>query len=94
MAQPVWRTCVGCRRIREQGVLVRLTIDPRGGLVVNPRVPHGRGAYLCPSLPCFAMAWKRRAFSRVFQRDLSGLAEAEVRGRFEAELDRRGITAA
>jgi len=49
MVRPVLRTCVGCRQIREQPALVRITADPSGGVVVvPPRAPKapGRGAYL------------------------------------------------
>jgi predicted RNA-binding protein YlxR (DUF448 family) len=93
---PVLRTCVGCRGIQEQRVLVRLTIDPAGGMLVNsppaPKAP-GRGAYLCPSLLCFGKAWHRKAFARALRRELPGLDEAAVRRNFEAELRRRGAIA-
>lgn len=93
MRRPVLRTCVGCRQIREQQALVRLTADPAGGVMVNPpQAPKapGRGAYLCPSLVCFEKAWRRRAFSRAFRRELPGVDEATLRERFEAELRRQG----
>lgn len=89
MGHPVLRTCVGCRRVRGQGELVRLTVDPAGGLVVGlpggPRL-QGRGAYLCPSLTCLEKAWHRKVFARAFRRQLPGLDAATVRGRFEAVL--------
>ena len=93
MVRPVLRTCVGCRQIREQPALVRITADPSGGVVVvPPRAPKapGRGTYLCPSLPCLEKAWYRRAFRRA----LPGLDEVALRERFEAELRRRGVIAA
>lgn len=97
MGRPVLRTCVGCRQIREQQALVRMTADPSGGVRVGPpRAPKapGRGAYLCPALPCLEKAWHRRAFPRAFRRALPGLDEAALRERFEAELRRRGVIAA
>ncbi len=97
MARPVLRTCVGCRRIREQPALVRITVDPSGGMRVDPpRAPKapGRGAYLCPSLPCLEKAWHRRVFPRAFRRALPGLDEAALRERLEAALQRQGVIAA
>jgi len=51
------RTCVACRSARPQRELVRLAARD-GRLVLDPsfREP-GRGAYLCPSQPC----WERAA---------------------------------
>ncbi len=91
------RGSFGCRRIQEQPALVRITADPSGGVRVDaPRAPKapGRGAYLCPSLPCLEKAWHRRVFPRAFRRELPGLSEATVRGSFEAELRRRGVVSA
>lgn len=96
MDRPVLRMCVGCRRVREQRELVRMTTDPAAGVVVNPpRRPTapGRGAYLCPSVACLEKAWSRKVFSRAFRRELPGLREDVVRARFEAELERRGVLA-
>ncbi len=94
MARPVFRTCVGCRSIQEQRGLVRITAGPAGNVIVNPRPRQGRGAYLCPSLACFEKAWRRRVFSRALRQELSDLDEAALRGRFEAELRRRGAVGA
>ena len=95
-SHPVRRTCVGCRRVWEQRVLIRLSVDPWGGMVVQPprgRKAPGRGAYVCPSLVCFGNAWRRRAFARALRRELPGLDEGAVRRAFEAELRRRGAIA-
>ncbi|MBI2114049.1 MAG: YlxR family protein [candidate division NC10 bacterium] len=94
MARPVLRTCVGCRRIREQRTLVRITADPSGGVRVDAPKAPGRGAYLCASLPCLEKAWHRRVFPRAFRRALPGLDEAALRERFGAALQRRGVIAA
>lgn len=87
------RTCVGCRTVRDQRALVRLTADAEGNLLVNPRRTHGRGAYVCPSTACLAEAWRRRAISRALRRDLPGMIEAMVREQFGMELRRRGLAA-
>lgn len=94
MDRPVLRTCVGCRQVRERRGLVRISIDPAGGVMVSGKGVQkapGRGAYLCPSLACLEKAWQRRVFPRAFRRALPGLDEAGLRGRFEAELRRRGV---
>jgi predicted RNA-binding protein YlxR (DUF448 family) len=94
MARSVLRTCVGCRRVREQEGLVRITAHPAGHMIVHPRrAPRapGRGAYLCPSLSCLEQAWRRKVFSRALRREHQGLDEAGMRARFEAELRSRGV---
>jgi len=90
----ILRTCIGCRRMCDRRELVRLAVDPREGLIVNPVRMQGRGAYLCPSLGCLEKAWRRKVLPRAFRREMPGLDEAIVRRRFEAELQRRGILAA
>lgn len=94
MGRAVLRTCVGCRRVRDQRELVRLAVNPVEGLVVSPlsaSKPPGRGAYVCPSLVCLQKAWHRKGFPRAFRREVPGLDEAAIRERFEAELRRRPI---
>ncbi|WP_110944814.1 YlxR family protein [Streptomyces niger] len=61
------RTCVGCRERAAKGDLLRIvmidgecTPDPRGTL-------PGRGAYVHPTLVCFDLAVRRRAFPRAFR---------------------------
>lgn len=63
MSIPV-RTCVACRRRKEQHALVRLAVAPRAGgtdaVVVDPeRRQPGRGAYVCPRRACLEGALRR-----------------------------------
>ena len=60
------RTCVGCRRRRGQGELVRLAKDRDRVVMARPGAP-GRGAYLCPAVKCLEAADKKRAFARAFR---------------------------
>jgi hypothetical protein len=60
------RTCVGCRRRRGQGELVRL-VQEQGRAVAAPPGAPGRGAYLCPEVKCLEAAEKKRAFARAFR---------------------------
>ncbi len=91
MARPILRTCVGCWKRQQQQALVRITMNSSGDVAVNPRRPHGRGAYLCPSLACLARAWDRQAFWRAFRRKSPGLEVGALRALFEEELRRRGV---
>ena len=64
---PVIRTCVGCKERAVKSSLLRVVAV---GSVVQPdpqaRLP-GRGAYLHPSLECFELARRRRAFPRALR---------------------------
>jgi predicted RNA-binding protein YlxR (DUF448 family) len=91
MGRAVLRTCVGCRKRQEQQALVRIVLGPAGDVVVNPRRPQGRGAYLCPSVACFTRARDRQALARAFRVKLPGLEAGALRARFEEELRRRGV---
>ena len=91
MNRPVLRTCVGCRQVRDRRELVRLACDPVEGLIVNALQTPGRGAYVCPSMACLQMAWRRKVFLRAFRREVPRLQESIVFKRFETELRRRSI---
>lgn len=62
------RTCVGCRRRRAQGELVRCTLGPAGPVV--SRTAPGRGAWLCSSA-CLDTAIRRRAFDRAWRQPVT-----------------------
>ena len=77
------RTCLGCRRVRDKGMLVRL-VRTAEGLVVADRAgtAHGRGAYLCGDETCVARGLQRGRLTHAFKMSSEagrGLAE-EVRG--------------
>ncbi|MFH8984523.1 YlxR family protein [Streptomyces varsoviensis] len=76
------RTCVGCRERTAKSELLRIvavegacTPDPRGTL-------PGRGAYVHPTVVCYDLAVRRRAFPRAlrYQGDQGPLDTARVRG--------------
>ena len=76
---PVMRTCVGCKERAVKSSLLRVVAV---GNAIQPdpqaRLP-GRGAYLHPSLACFELARRRRAFPRALRTagplSLASLAE-------------------
>lgn len=65
------RTCIGCRRRRPQGELVRLR-RAAGGVALDlpDRRGPGRGAYVCANMRCWELARKRRSLARALR--LSG----------------------
>ena len=61
------RTCVGCKARAAKSSLLRLVVAG-DGIVPDPQARQpGRGAYLHPSLECFELAQRRRAFTRAFR---------------------------
>src|SRR5215475_15116487 len=61
------RTCVGCKERAAKSSLLRLVVAG-DGIVPDPQARQpGRGAYLHPSLECFELAQRRRAFSRALR---------------------------
>src|SRR5215469_3029518 len=61
------RTCVGCKERTAKSSLLRLVVAG-GEIVPDPQARQpGRGAYLHPSLACFELAQRRRAFSRALR---------------------------
>lgn len=73
------RSCIGCRKKRPQGELVRFVLGPDGRLLVDYRQQlPGRGAYTCPEPDCIAAAVRRRQFSRAFRRQLEALDAATL----------------
>lgn len=66
------RTCIGCRERSAKRELLRVTLgeDTSGLLAVvpDPRgTAPGRGAHLHPTLACFELAERRRAFPRALR---------------------------
>nr|WP_282580342.1 YlxR family protein [Nocardioides sp. InS609-2] len=77
------RTCIGCRERAIKSELVRIVIgtDTVGqpAAVPDPAgTAPGRGAHLHPTIECFELAVRRRAFSRAL-RAREGLATTPVR---------------
>lgn len=62
------RTCVSCRKVLDQDLLVRYVLSPQGAAVVDyrRRLP-GRGAYTCLDRQCLENAVKRGQLSRALK---------------------------
>lgn len=69
-ADPV-RTCIGCRQRAAKRELVRVTAVIRHGQsVVEPDADGaapGRGAHLHPTIECYDLAVRRKAFARALR---------------------------
>jgi predicted RNA-binding protein YlxR (DUF448 family) len=66
------RTCVGCRTRATRSELLRVIAgtdsDGRPAVVPDPaRTAPGRGAHVHPTLECYALAERRRAFTRALR---------------------------
>ncbi|MEO5852957.1 MAG: YlxR family protein [Nocardioides sp.] len=77
-AQGPVRTCVGCRERAAKSELVRVVagsdVDGRPAVVPDPAATApGRGAHLHPTIRCYELAVRRRAFARAL-RSGAGLA--------------------
>jgi len=69
MRTPPSRTCLGCRRARPKGALVRLVRLPNGTVVVDPSAhAAGRGAYVCPEAACVERALNRGRLTHAFRK--------------------------
>ena len=80
------RTCVGCRKRAAKRELLRVTVgsDVYGHPAVVPDpegTAPGRGAHLHPTVECFELAVRRRAFARALRYlgEGRGLETAPVR---------------
>ncbi|ABL82693.1 MULTISPECIES: YlxR family protein [unclassified Nocardioides] len=76
------RTCVGCRKRAAKNELVRVTVgsDAHGHPAVVPdpaATAPGRGAHLHPTMECYDLAVRRKAFGRAL-RVTTGLSSAPV----------------
>lgn len=68
------RTCVGCKARAAKSSLLRL-VAAGNGIVPDPQARQpGRGAYVHPSLACFELAQRRKAFPRALR--VSGSLDA------------------
>lgn len=66
------RKCVGCNEQFEKKVLIRLVKNNEGEVSLDlTGKKNGRGAYLCRNKNCLELAFKKRAFERALETDLS-----------------------
>lgn len=66
------RTCVGCRKRAAKRELLRVTVgsdaDGHPAVTPDPRgTAPGRGAHLHPTIECYDLAVRRKAFARALR---------------------------
>jgi hypothetical protein len=82
---PSERTCVSCRKKGIKGELIKLANTPQGVIIdYSERLP-GRGAYVCPEMPCIEKGLKEGSLSRAFKES----AKPPRLEDFVAELDQK-----
>ena len=81
------RKCSGCGEMKPKKELIRVVRSPEGEIALDlTGRKAGRGAYVCPSLPCLQAARKAHRLERSF-----GCAiPSEVYDRMEQELMQDG----
>jgi predicted RNA-binding protein YlxR (DUF448 family) len=66
------RTCVSCRTTGEKRGLLRVVRQPDGTVLFDPTGKRsGRGAYVCASAACIALAEKQRRLARSLKVEIS-----------------------
>ena len=62
------RSCIACRKVLDQSLLVRYVLSPQGEVLVDyGRKLPGRGGYTCCDIGCLTNAVKRKQFERIFK---------------------------
>lgn len=69
------RTCIGCRRKKEQNQLLRVSRSSDQQFSISEKGRFGRGAYMCKEWSCITQATKRERLSRALR---SKVSEAEL----------------
>lgn len=77
------RMCLGCGEMKPKKELIRAVKSPEGEISIDlTGKKAGRGAYICKSAECFALARKARKLERTFSCKIS----EEVYDEMEKEL--------
>lgn len=76
------RMCVGCQATRPKKELIRIVRTPEGEIDVDPTgKKNGRGAYICPSLECLALAVKTKKLEKALDHVLGEEVIQKLRDR-------------
>ncbi len=78
------RQCMGCRERKEKRAMIRVVRCTDGEIRLDfSGKLNGRGAYVCPDLPCLAKAKKSRSLERCLETPIP----EEVYNRLEKEME-------
>jgi len=62
------RKCTGCLEMKNKKELIRIVRTDTNDFVIDATGKQsGRGAYICPQLPCFERAYKQKGLERSFK---------------------------
>jgi hypothetical protein len=76
------RTCVSCRATGEKRGLLRVVRQPDGTVIFDPTGKRsGRGAYVCASETCIALAAKQKRLERSLKAEVSQVVFDELHAR-------------
>ena len=64
------RTCIACRRKKNQNDMIRVCKFNGIVIVEKQHSPFGRGAYICNSKDCVELVIKKRLLNRAFKANL------------------------
>lgn len=79
------RTCVGCRKRRPPGELLRFTVSGETVVLSTGKDRgKGRGCYVCPTEKCIEIAMRTKAVSRALRSHVTSLpSKEELLGKVE-----------
>jgi predicted RNA-binding protein YlxR (DUF448 family) len=84
------RSCIGCRKVLDQAMLVRYVLSPQGEIVVDyGRKLPGRGVYTCIERACIERAVKRQQFDRAFKGRNQTPRSADLLAALGGQIERR-----
>lgn len=84
------RTCIGCRRRRPAGEMIRLGAVGNMAMISCRRDNlSGRGCYVCPHERCIEAALKRGRLEKALRRPIT---EAPSKEGLLGRLERKGVT--
>ena len=74
------RTCIGCRERAAKSELLRVVAGD-GAVIPDPDGSAlGRGAHLHPTIACFELAQRKRAFARALRHDAGAAGALDLAG--------------
>ncbi|SES78171.1 RNase P modulator RnpM [Anaerobranca gottschalkii] len=77
------RMCVGCQEMKLKKEMIRVVRTKEGDITIDPTGKlAGRGAYICPKVECFKIAFK----SKRLEKSLKAAVPAEIYERLEQQL--------
>jgi predicted RNA-binding protein YlxR (DUF448 family) len=81
------RTCIGCRRKEEQGLLLRVSRNQSGELTLSEgNNRSGRGAYICPQPECIAAALKGDRLARAVRSPITAQEKSTIHEELKCKL--------